>query len=57
MRTYCIAQRTLFNALCSPKWREILKRVDIGIHAADSVCCTAETNTTFKAAILQQNKV
>lgn len=53
MRTYYIAQRTLFNALCSPKWREILKRVDTCIHAADSVCRTTETNTTFKPTILQ----
>ena len=27
--------------------KEILKRGDICVHIADSLCCTAETNTTL----------
>ena len=48
MRTYCTAQGPLLSAL----WRrtlngkEIQKSGDVCTHIADSLCCTAETNTT-----------
>ena len=42
MRTYYIAQGTLLNALCDQNGKEIQKREDICIHAADSPCCTVE---------------
>ena len=48
MRTYCIAQGTLLNALWGPKWEgNPKKRGDICIGIADSLCFTAETNTTL----------
>ena len=47
MRTYCIAQGTLRNAHGDLNGKEIQKRGDICIGIADSLCCTAETNTTF----------
>ena len=46
MRTYCIAQGTLLNALWCPKWEGNPKRRGY-IHRADSFCCAAETNTTL----------
>ena len=55
MRTYHIAQRTLLNALCSPKWREILKRVDTCIHTADSVCVQQKLTQHLKQ--LHSNKI
>ena len=36
--------------------REVQEGGDIGIHIADSLHCTAETNTTLKAIILQVKK-
>ena len=47
MRTYCIAKGALFNALWYMKEKEIQKRGDICIYTVDSLCCTAETNTTL----------
>ena len=50
MRTYCIAQETQLNSaqLCGDlNGKEIQKREDICIRIADSLCCTAETNTTL----------
>jgi len=43
MRTHCIVQGTLLNALWWPK-RKSKKE---GIHKVDSLCCIAETNTTL----------
>ena len=34
-----------------------IQRGDIHIRIADSLCCTAETNTTFKATVLQKTLV
>ena len=34
-----------------------IQRRDIQIRIADSFCCTAETNTTFKATVLQKTLV
>ena len=45
MRTYCIAQGTLLSGDLNGK--EIQKRGDICIRIADSLCRTAETNTTL----------
>ena len=45
MRTYCIAQGTLLMLCGDLNGKEIQKRGDIGIYIADSLCCTAETNT------------
>ena len=53
MRTYCTAQGALLNPLWWPKWEEIPKRGDICIHTADSLCCTAETNTTLQSNFTQ----
>ena len=44
MRTYCIAQGTLLNALWQPKWEGNSKKMDICICLVDSFCCTVETN-------------
>ena len=44
MRTYCIAQGTLCGDLNGKK---VQKRGDKCIHMADSLGCTAETNTTL----------
>ena len=47
MRTDYIAQRTL-SVLCGNlNGKEIQGRGGICIHVADSLCCTAETNTTL----------
>ena len=47
IRTYCTAQGTLF-ILCNGLYgKRVLKRVDICICIADSLCCTPETNTTL----------
>ena len=35
---------------------EVQERGDMCIHRADSLCCTVETNTTFKAIKLQQQQ-
>ena len=46
MRTYCIAQGTLYLMHCGDlNGKEIQKRGDICV--TDSFCCTAETNTTL----------
>ena len=55
MGTCCIAQGAELGALWWPRWvgwgggggREVQKGGDIGIHTADSLRCTAETNTTL----------
>ena len=43
MRTYCIAQGTLLNALCDLNGKEIRGRRGMCAHMADSISCTAET--------------
>ena len=47
MRTYCIAQGTLLNALQGPRWEGNLKKRIIGIHLTDSLCCTPKANMTL----------
>ena len=48
MRTDCIAQGTLYSVLCGDlNEKEIQKGGDICIYIADSLHCTAETNTTL----------
>ena len=47
MRTYCIAQRMLFNGPGDLKGKEVQKEGDICICIADSFCYTIETNTTL----------
>ena len=44
MRTSCVAQGTLLSAL---KGKEMQKRVAVCLCVDDSLCCTAETNTTL----------
>ena len=40
--------RKLYSVLCGDlNGKEILKRGDICKHTADSLCCTAEKNTTL----------
>ena len=52
MRTYSIAQGTLYSVLCDDlNGKEIIKRWDISIHIVDQLCCTSETNTTIKVTI------
>ena len=46
MRTYCIAQGTLLDALGDLSGMEIQKRGDTGMCIADSLCCMVETSTT-----------
>ena len=48
MRTYHIAQETL-STLRGPKREGNTKRGDMHIHRADSLHCTAETNTTLQS--------
>ena len=63
MRSYCIAQEAQLSALWRPRevgWagREAQEGENTYVLMADSCCCTAETNTTFKAIILQlKNKL
>ena len=47
MRTDCIAPRIPLNVLGDLNGKESQKRRDICICVADSLCCTAETNTTL----------
>ena len=47
MKTYCTAQGILLNALCDLNGKEIQKGGDICTGITDSLCCTAETNTTL----------
>ena len=47
MRTHCITQGTLLNARGDLKGKEIQKRGEVCIHISESLCCTAETNTTL----------
>ena len=49
MRTYCVAQGTVPDELWWPKWEgnPKRKRGDVCKHIADSLFCTAETNTTL----------
>ena len=43
-----VQHRELYSMLCGDLNREeIQKRGDICIRIADSLCCTAETNTTL----------
>ena len=44
MKTDCIAEGTILSDLNGKK---IQGRGDICIHVIDSLCCTAETNTTL----------
>ena len=53
MRTYSIAERTLLCVLWWLYGKEIKKQEDICIHMADSLCCTAKTDTVCKASIRQ----
>ena len=46
MRTYCIAQGTQCSVV-TYMGKESKKRVDPCICIADSLCCTAEANTTL----------
>ena len=49
MRTYCITQGTILNALWDLNGKEIQKKkayIYIGI--ADSLCCALETNNFIK---------
>ena len=46
MRTYCIAQGTQCSVV-TYMGKESKKRVDPCIWIADSLCCTAEANTTL----------
>ena len=46
MRTSCIAQGILFNALWQPEPTGSPKGGDIRLCVDDSLCCTAETTTT-----------
>ena len=48
-RTYFIAEGTLLNVLCWPKWEGNIEK---HIYISDSLCCTVETNTTCKATCL-----
>ena len=47
MRTYYTAQATLLGALWQPKWEGNPKKRGHVIYVADSLCRTAETNTTL----------
>ena len=48
MTTCSIAQGTLLTVLCGDlNGNEIQKRGGMCINVADSLCCTAETNTTL----------
>ena len=49
MRADWIAQGTLLNACGDLNGKEIQKRGDTHIQRADSLCCTAETNTTLES--------
>ena len=46
MRTYCVAQGTLFNTLSDPNGKEIQMEGDTCIRMADSFHCTVKINTT-----------
>ena len=49
MRTYCITEETLLNALWGPKWQGNPKQRGwvTCICVAESLCYTVETNRTF----------
>ena len=51
MRTYYVAWATLLNVLWSPKWEGNLKNgcvcVCVCVYITESLCCTAESNTTL----------
>ena len=48
MRTYCLAQGTLFSALWQPTWKgNLKKKQDIYKHTDNSLCWTEKTNTTL----------
>ena len=47
MRTCCAVQGTLLGAVWQPKWEGNPKKRGYIIYVADSLCHTAETNTTF----------
>ena len=48
MRTYHIAQGTLLSAPSDLDGKEIPKGGDVCIRTADSLCCTAETNSALE---------
>ena len=47
MRTCCAVQETLLGAVWQPKWEGNPKKRGYIIYVADSLCHTAETNTTL----------
>ena len=47
MRAHCIAHGTRLPALWCPKWEGNQKSGDVCVRRADSLCSTAETNTTL----------
>ena len=57
MRTYCIAQGTLLNALCDLNGTEIQGRGGICVCMADSIYCIAETNNIVKKLSVQLSSV
>ena len=55
---HCIAQRTRYSVLCGDQnGKEIQGKGDICIHVADSLCCTAETNTTLQSTYTLSTKI
>ena len=49
MRTYCIAQGTLLNALWWPNWEGNPRKRGYTYTCDYSLCCIEETNTTFES--------
>ena len=47
MKTYCIPQGILLNALWWPKWEGNPKRGNIHMCMANSLCCSVEINTVL----------
>ena len=47
MRTYCVPQGSLLTPCSDQNGEEIQETGDICLRIADSLCCTAETNTTL----------
>ena len=46
-RTYCIAQRILFNAMWQPGWEEVCGRMESCICMTWSLCCAPHTLATL----------
>ena len=57
MRTYCIAQGTLLNALCDLNGKEIQGGGGICVRMAGSIYCTAETNNIVKKLSVEFSSV